>query len=100
MRIKVIRPPTERSVDGIDLRRFQPGSHYEVGNAIGTLMLAEGWAEPVGSDEPRVLIPIDADTSADLPPNLIREIFPPYYHGPPALAADRRRKPRRRHTKP
>ena len=30
------------------------------------------------------------------PPNLIREIFPPYYETPSALAADRRRKPRTR----
>jgi hypothetical protein len=99
MRIKVIRAPTEQSVDGIDLGRFHPGSQYEVGNAVGTLMLAEGWAEPVGSDDPSVLTPLDADASAELPPNLIREIFPPYYDGPPALAADRRRTPRRRHTK-
>ena len=57
------------------------------------MLLAEGWAEPVGVDEPAIS-EVAADTSSL--PNLIREIYPPYYDAPNALAADRRSRRRRR----
>jgi hypothetical protein len=100
MRIRVIHAPTQPSIDGIRLDQFEPGMQYEVGYLLGALMLAEGWAEPVASDEPAVLAPFrDVPTTAPRHPvNLIREIFPTYYDAPPALAADRRRHPRRRRT--
>jgi hypothetical protein len=97
MRIRVIRAPTEASIDGIQLDHFLLGCQYEVGHHIGELMLAEGWAEPVSSDEPAVLIPFSefAPGLKPRPPqNLIREIFPPSYESP--LATDRPRKPRPR----
>jgi hypothetical protein len=89
MRIKILRTPTLRDVDGIRLDLFQPGVQYEMGNSLGALFLAEGWGEPVASDEPAVLIPV-REFTADAPPNLAREIYPPYYEGTPAFAADRR----------
>jgi hypothetical protein len=99
MRIRVLQTPSVGSVDGIDLRRFVPGQQYEVGNSLGALFLAERWAEPVPSDDPALVIPV-SELSADAPPepapeNLVREFFPPYYDGPAALAADRRRRSRR-----
>jgi hypothetical protein len=99
MRIRVLQKPTLREVDGIRLDVFEPGVQYELGNSLGALFLAEGWAEPVPSDEPALVIPLsefapDRPTSA--PPNLVREMFPPYYDMPTALAADRRRHPRPR----
>ena len=100
MRIRVIQKPPEETIDGITLDRFFAGGEYEVGNLLAAVMLAEGWAEPVTSGEqatPAVLD--DAAPAPDPmpePPNLVREIYPPYYDGPPALAADRRRKPRTR----
>jgi hypothetical protein len=99
MRIKMLRSPTLAEVDGIRLDVFRPGVQYEVGNILGALFLSEGWATPVDSNEPAIVIPIsefavDHDT-AD-PQNLVREIWPPYLDIPPALAADRRRRPRRR----
>ncbi len=99
IRIRVIRKPPDEGDDGIDLRHFEPGFLYEVGNTLGALMLAEGWAEPSGDDEPAMLIPLsefDADGPAERPPNLFREIYPPYYQSPTELAADRRRRPRPR----
>jgi len=99
MRIRVIRKPKLARVDGIRLDHFLPGLLYEVGNTLGAYMLAEGWAEPVGSDEPAMLVPMsefDPDSDSAMPPNLRREIYPPYYDGPAALAADRRRSRRRR----
>ncbi len=75
------------SIDGFRLDRFQPGREYEVGTLIGSVFLAEGWAEPAET-------PGKVDATIN-PPNLIRDIFPPYYTAPLALVADRRR--RRRH---
>ena len=91
MRIRVIQAPVAAFIDGIDLRRFQANGLYEVGPAVGTLMVTEGWAVPLDPTEPDAL-----DPSPPSPPNLLREIFPPYYDAPPALALDRRKHPRKR----
>jgi hypothetical protein len=77
------------------LDRFRPGRQYVLGNSLGALFLAEGWAEPVEDDEPAQAVPptkyLD-EMHADRPriPNLIRDIYPPYY-GSLAQAADHRR---------
>jgi hypothetical protein len=102
MRIKIIRKPAEGTVDGIDLQRFAPGFQYEVGSIVGGLLLAEGWAALVTSDEPAMLIPmveLHPDGVPENPPNLVREIYPPYFDGPrPRLAhaTDRPRTSRKR----
>jgi len=97
MRIRVIQKPTRSSIDGIRLDQFTPGSDYLVGTLLGSLMLAEGWAEPAASEEPAIVISLSRfeELKAN-PPNLVREIFPSYYDTSAALAADRRRSPRRR----
>ena len=60
-------------------------------------MLAEGWAEPAASEEPAIVIPLNHfEQRKANPPNLVRDILPSYYDRTPALAADRRRSPRRR----
>jgi len=100
MRIRVIQEPTIPSIDGIPLNRFFLGLQYEVGNTLGAYLLAEGWAEPVASDEPAVVTPLSEsalERDPDTPPNLQREFFPPYYDGAPTtLALDRRHRPRRK----
>jgi hypothetical protein len=78
-------------VDGIRLDVFVPGCSYEVGNRLGAVFLAEGWAEPVDTQEPALVIPIG---ELNAPPNLIRELFPPYADVVPELARERRRRPR------
>lgn len=93
MRIRVVQTPSAAAIDGIDLRRFSVGGSYDVGVSLAALMFAEGWAEPVdvpGPDEH------DLIDSVPNPPNLMREIFPPYYDAPPALSFDRRRFRRKR----
>jgi len=52
MRIRVIQRPSATSVDGLELNRFEPGQVYDVGTAMGSLMLSEGWAEPVATETP------------------------------------------------
>jgi len=85
------------------LDRFEPGYQYEVGNALGALLLAEGWAEPVPIDEPALVVPFSETDpfaprpvqDADAPPNLVREHYPPYVRDL-SIAADLNRIRRRR----
>jgi hypothetical protein len=85
MRIRIVQKPTTDSIDGLQLDRYELGYTYDVGNTIGALFLAEGWGEPVVDEapapaaasiknEPAVVTPIDPDN----PPNLRREVYPPY----------------------
>lgn len=103
LRIKILQSPSPDAVDGIDLSQFTRGQIYEVGNLLGSLMLAEGWAEPAAEDEigttafftekdPFAEAPF---RDADAPPNLSREHYPPYVSDRLDLAFDfarRRRK--------
>jgi hypothetical protein len=98
MRIRVIQEPPVDAVDGIDLRRYRLGVVYTVGNGIGSLLLAEGWAVPVAPGEPEVLMALDdlldgpsrRDPQAlrKDPPNLIRERRGDVLQFPRSLAAD------------
>ena len=96
LRIRVLQTPPLSDVDGIRLDRFRPGRQYVLGNSLGALFLAEGWAEPVEDDEPAPAIPPTKyfdEKHPDGPriPNLIHDIYPPYYNGSLAQAADRQR---------
>lgn len=90
-----MQTPPDDTIDGIDLRQFTRGQVYQVGNLVGALLLAEGWAEPVPDDAP-VVMPFDESDpfvnlpyrDADAPPNLTREHYPPYLDDRPELAFD------------
>lgn len=97
MRIRIIQKPTQACIDGVQLIRFLVGMQYEVGTSLGAVFLTEGWAELVLTPEPAIAIPL-TEFNADAPPNLIRELQPPYYEGPPIIA-ERRRHPRIRHRR-
>lgn len=92
MRIRIIRKPTEKCIDGVQLDRFVVGLQYEVGTALAAVLLTEQWAELVLTNEPDVVIPL-SELDPSNPPNLIREVQPPYYDGPPIIV-ERRRQPR------
>jgi hypothetical protein len=80
MRIRVIQKPSVSSIDGLRLDVFEPGFHYDVGTTLGMLFLAEGWAEPVTTEAPALVIPL-METTSDSDhriSNLVREIIPPY----------------------
>jgi len=102
VRIRVLQQPAVELVDGIDLRHFVPGQKYEVGTAIGALMLAEGWAAPLDDGDSVVTPFSDHDpfmtrtVERKTPPNLTRVRHSPLSEQ--ALAADfeRRRRPRGR----
>jgi len=98
MRIRIIQKPNIPSVDGVRLAGFEWGRLYDVNSALGLLMIAQDWATPVMPEELRQFSDFDADAQRepDTPVNFRREIFPPYYDdAPPAVALDRRRRPRK-----
>jgi hypothetical protein len=103
MRIRIVHKPTTASIDGLRLDHFEPGGQYEVGNSLGALMLAEGWAVPVAADAPAVVAPFSETDpfaapsyrDADAPANLTREHYPPYLNERPEIAFDFRRRPKR-----
>lgn len=101
MRIRVLPQPTTRSIDGIRLDQFQVGRVYELGQTLGPLFVAEGWAVPqdvssrVGYDERDPFTPLRY-RNADDPWNLVREHYPPYLDDDRAVAADFERCRRRR----
>ena len=102
MRIKVLRTPTLADLDGLDLRHFAPGTIYDVGTALGAVMLAEGWAAPVPDDSSAVTPFSDHDpyvtrVMRNNPPNLRREAHPPYLDDV-VLAADLERRRRKRRS--
>jgi hypothetical protein len=104
MRILVIQKPPSRSIDGLRLDCFQPGSQYEMGTTLGTLFLSEGWGEPVITEEPALLTPVretpPADPSVE---RVLRNLYRYREKTPPNLdrfvtATDLERRQRRRWT--
>jgi len=95
MRIRIVQRPFTPSIDGLRLDHLEPGHEYEVGNLVGALMLAEGWAEPVpfeASEDAgvRTSAPITARIPArrsDYPRNPIRERYLSYSTSLPAETA-------------
>jgi hypothetical protein len=86
-------------VDGIRLDQFHPGRQYVLGNSLGALFLAEGWAEPVEDDEPSPVIPPTKFTDKKYSDELRLRDFPRNISTKrvlPAIAADRRRPLHRR----
>jgi hypothetical protein len=53
LRIRIVRSPKAICIDGLQMDQFRLGQEYDVGWRFGSLMLLEGWAEPVGFEEPR-----------------------------------------------
>jgi hypothetical protein len=52
LRIRIVRSPKAICIDGLQMDQFRLGQEYDVGWRFGSLMLLEGWAEPVGFEEP------------------------------------------------
>ena|SRR5690242_10880928 len=91
MRSLVIQRPTMNCIDGMRLDRFLPGHQYEVAASLAGRLIAEEWAEPMTGAPPALAVPpSEFSPDADAPPpKQVREIYPPQYDGPAAVAADR-----------
>ncbi len=48
MRLRICRR-LQGSIDGVALDHFQVGLIYEIGTQVASVLLAEGWAEPLGA---------------------------------------------------
>jgi hypothetical protein len=91
MRVRIKLQPRRETVDGVSLARFKPGLVYAVPTSIATLMIVEGWAEPVGDQTDctlpeiifHVLRPHERRHRTLSPGRLSREL---------GIAADRRRR--------
>jgi hypothetical protein len=81
---------------------YEPGHTYDVGNVLGEVMLAEGWAQPVADDSQGELVSLlETDPQPPAakalaqngapPSHLIREISPPAFDHL-SIAADRGRR--------
>lgn len=46
MKVRIKLTPAQREIDGIDLKRFTPGSIREVSSTTAAWLIAEGYAEP------------------------------------------------------
>jgi hypothetical protein len=85
MRIRILKEPPMASIDGIRLDYMVVGHNYEVGNSVGALFLAEGWAEPVMLDAPAAVVPFSTNDPFDSrvlyrdgPPNLLQDRQSPF----------------------
>ena len=55
MLVRIIRQPSEASIDGIMLSQFEVGIVYALPVELATVMIVEGWAYPVTeSAEPKL----------------------------------------------
>ena len=95
LHIRILHRPPVGDVDGLDLSRFEPGAEYELGTAVGSLLLAAGWAEPVTDRTAGRIEAVDPDAferlvdrRVDTPENLVREQYPPFADEAAAVASD------------
>jgi hypothetical protein len=102
MRIRIVQKPSVSDLDGVDLSVLQVGTEYDLGVSIASVLLAEGWAEPLPLDAPPPPVPFGPDDRFGMP--VIRDRPPPSSTGPHrpfldrGVAADFPRRPRRRKT--
>jgi hypothetical protein len=61
VRVRIVTAPTDTIVDGIVLSQFRVGFVYSLPAALATLLIVEGWAEPVIGAEAPTLPPITFD---------------------------------------
>jgi hypothetical protein len=57
MRIRVKHKPAASHWGATLLKHCEPGLQYAIADSVG-LLLAEGWAEAVASEEPGLVIPL------------------------------------------
>jgi hypothetical protein len=104
MRVRIVRASPISSIDGVRLDGFGVGEEYTVGNTIGALLLAEGWAVPVPLDAPKPVEPFAEGDPFDSrmlyrsrPSNLIRQATVPFDERDTAADMLRLRRRGRRH---
>jgi hypothetical protein len=91
VRVRIINPPTQATIDGISLTQFEVGAVYAVPASLATVMIVEGWAEPVVETVDPKLPPVKFDIMG--PRERRRRVYSDLrLRVELGLAADRRRK--------
>jgi hypothetical protein len=98
LRVRIITQPTEVTIDGLRVADFKPGHVYALPVELATLMIVEGWAEPIMNDEAPDLPPFRFAIIPFVPRRTRPRRFTSPLHAPRAgLAAERKKgKPPRR----
>jgi CheY-like chemotaxis protein len=66
MRLRICRR-LQGSIDGVPIDQLLIGLTYEIGTQVASVLLAEGWAEPIGADD-------DALPGSSQPPKRCRAV--------------------------
>jgi hypothetical protein len=90
MLVRITARPTVISIDGISLSRFRTGCVYSLPVSLATLMIVEGWAEPV-LDSGQFTLPEISFTVFPRPERRRRMVTPRGLREL-GIAADRRRR--------
>jgi hypothetical protein len=85
MRIRIVQKPSLDELDGVNLRYLIVGGEYDLGSTLASVLMAEGWAEPLPLDAPPAPVPFGPDDPFSMPvidrnspPNLVKEQHPPF----------------------
>ena len=89
MRIRIVQTPIGYCIDGLRLDQFLVGNLYDVSEVLGALLVGEGWAEGLTSDEPALAVPLSEFGPDNNPPNLIRERYHSISDPPITMVGDR-----------
>lgn len=91
MLVRITAQPTQTSVDGISLSRLKPGSVYSLPVSLATLLIVEGWAEPM-LEPGHCTLPDITFTVLPRPERRRRVLTPRRLRTELGIAADRRRR--------
>ncbi len=91
MLVRITAPPAPITVDGIDLSRFKNGCVYALPVLLATLMVVEGWAEPIMESDDCTL-PEFSFSLLPRPERRRRVMTPAGLRTELGIAADRRRR--------
>jgi hypothetical protein len=91
VRVLITRRPTEENIDGVPLGYLEVGRVYGVPTEIATLLIVEGWAEPVIEDVEPTLPSISFNVMRPCERRRSRFMSGEWLRRELGIAADRRR---------
>jgi len=98
VRIRIIQSANASSVDGLDLTPYRVGFEYDVGTTLASLMLAQGWAEPVHDGRPALVVPLEEFAPDAKRRESPRGLFPGHVPIDRSIAADAMVQPAGKHS--
>jgi hypothetical protein len=80
MLVRIVKQPKISSIDGIHIGYLVVGVRYDLGSTLASVLIAEGWAEPVddaSGDDRRVPWNPPRQIAADTSPRMQRRARSP-----------------------